>query len=586
LIVGTGEDALSARVSRVVITEPIASAAPVTIELPEEPDDHIAAFLEAWTAQGLSVADKRSSMRFEAGALPDALIYYVVLSEFVNRWVDVTVNRVPVDFERVYEESRKLPDAGKPAQVLYWAQVGGEDPGHMPHAVVETAGNLDPGTVSMIRYASWLRMVPPPARTKAAFVTFARVAGIRRGRQRRLPFLSTGREPEPLNKKGADQGVDLERLRLRVVPHRKGGPPQTYDLVPPRRDRRQYRKLSEANAEPVTSVLERLGCAPDEETGEWTCPRAARRPGHPQKPSVRVEQNRARCRRCDAAPLTCAGLVSATLDVTPDEAASLVLEPGRAAIRPDPAHRRPDLVAPPQPGTLVTAYVSAGRPDRFECVIYDAGVGHPREAIIWRPDTANLPPDVAPLVLQPGDVVTALVTAAKGGAHELSIDAPALAARAIASQVPEIVEGAVEVVAVARKPGSRAKVVVAPTVPKLNTVGVCLGKRDNHYHLDAAHRVLNRHRWDQPDKTWEKLEIIAFAADRRTYLVNAMRPAIVSDVRIRGRQAVVAVSGWQYRGGVGQGGLNAELAGRLTDLMVHVVAEGVDLDAAIQQRSP
>lgn len=65
-----------------------------------------------------------------------------------------------------------------------------------------------------------------------------------------------------------------------------------------------------------------------------------------------------------------------------------------------------------------------------------------------------------------------------------------------------------------------------------------------------------------------------------------MRPAIVSDVRIRGRQAVVAVSGWQYRGGVGQGGLNAELAGRLTDLMVHVVAEGVDLDAAIQQRSP
>ncbi|MEU5511118.1 hypothetical protein [Streptomyces fungicidicus] len=572
--------------SRVVITEPIESAAPVTIELPESPADHIAAFLDAWGAQGLSVADRRSSMRLEAGSLPDALKYYVVLSEFVNRWVDVTVNRVPVDFERVYEESRKLPDAGKPAEVPQWAQVGGDDPGHMPHAVVETAEDLVPETVSMIRYAYRLRLVPPPARTKAAFVTFARVAGIRLGRQRRLPFLSTGREPEPLNKKGDDQGVDLERLRLQVIPHRKDGPPQTYDVVPPRRDRRRYRALSEANAEPVTSVLTRLGCSQDEESGVWTCPRAARRPGHPQKPTVRVEKNRARCLTCDAAPLTSAGLVAATLDVTPDEAASLILEPGRAAIRPDPAHRRPELVALHHPGTLVTAYVSAGRPDRFDCVIYDAGVGHPREAIIWRPDTANLPADVAPLELQPGDVVTALVMAAEGGTYELSIDAPELAARAIASQVPEIIEGAVEVVAVARKPGSRAKVVVAPTVPNLNTVGVCLGKRDNHYHLLAAHRVLNRHRWDRSDRTWERLEVIAFTADRRTYLMNAMRPVIVSDVRIRGRQAVVAVSGLQYRGGVGRGGLNAELAGHLTDLMVHVVAEGADLDAEIQQRRP
>ncbi|MEU0755685.1 hypothetical protein [Streptomyces albogriseolus] len=567
-----------------VITEPTASAARVSIELPEGPADHIAAFLEAWGAQGLSVADRRSSMRFEAGSLPDALIYYVVLSEFVNRWVDVTVNRVPVDFERVYEESRTLPDAGRPAEVPQWAQAGGDDPGHMPHVVVETAEAPAPETVSMIRYAYRVRMVPPPVRTKAAVVTFARVAGIRRGRQRRLPFLSTGREPEPHDKKGDDQGIDLERLRLQVIPHRKDGPPQTYDVVPPRRDRPQYRKLSEANAEPATSVLTRLGCSQDEESGEWTCPRAARRPGHPQKPSVRVEKNRARCRTCDVAPLTSAELVAATLDVTPDEASSLILEPGREAVRPDPAHRRPELVAAPQPGMLITAYVSTSRPDRFDCVIYDAGVGRPREAIIWRPDTANVPEDVAPLELQPGDVATALVVASKGGMYELSIDAPELAARAIASQVPEIVDGEVEVVAVARKPGSRAKVVVAPTVPNLNALGVCLGKRNNHYHLQAARRVLNRHRWDQSDRTWEMLEIIAFAADRRTYLMNAMRPAIVSDVRIRGKQSVVAVSGLQYRGGVGRGGLNAELAGRLTDLNVHVVAEGEDLDAAIHRR--
>ncbi|MFG1948149.1 hypothetical protein [Nonomuraea sp. NPDC048826] len=567
--------------SRVVVTEPISSSAPrpITLHLPPEPEDHVAAVLDAWTGQGLSISDRRFSMRFEAGGIPDALIYYVVLSELVNRWVAVDVNQVPVDFQRIYEESRRLPDAGKPSPFTTWAQVGGEDPGYLPHVVVETEADLTPETVSLIRYASRLRMVPP-ARTKAAFVCLARVAGIRLARQRRLPFLSTGRELEPLHKQAPDQGVDLEHLRMSVIPRRKVNPPTTYDLVPPGKGRKRYRTLAEANAAPIEPLLGRLGSSSTgDEPVVWTCPRVASRHLANPKPSLRIRSNRAMCTGCDTAYLTPVELVARTLDITPDEAAALILRPDCVIDRPVPDYRRPELVSPPVPGTLVTAYVSADRPDRFDCVIYDAGIGYPREAIIWRPDTANLPPDVAPVVLKPGDTVTALVTEVpESGACHLSITSPALAARALASQVPEIIDGAATVVAVARMMNSRTKLAVAPTEERLNAVGAALGKRDNHYHLHAAHRLLNRHRLNEPPDTWERLEIIAYSADLRTYLMNAMRPVEVIDCRIRGTNAVVSVRPLQYRGGIGRGGLNAQLAGQLTGLYVRVVPDGADLD--------
>ncbi|RBQ16006.1 hypothetical protein DP939_32335 [Spongiactinospora rosea] len=571
-------------VSQVVVTEPMGamSSDPIIVRLPAGPEDHVAALLGAWTGQGLAVSDRRSAMRFEAGDAPDALVYYMVLYGLTNRWVDVHVDGVPVDFQRIYEESRALPDAGRRAEHLMWAQAGGEDPPEgLPHAVLEPGGVPSPQAVSLIRYSARLRMVPP-APTGAAFACLARVAGIRHVGRERFPFLSTGREPEPVARNSPGQGIDVYEVVRVAARHRRSRESHEYEIVPAA-DPARYRRPAEANATPIEAVLTRLGSAATDDPVVWTCPEAGHDPTLPAL--LRIRRNRARCLSCHADSLPPAGLVARALDITPDEAAALILELDCVIDRPAPGYRRPELVTPPRPGTLVTAYVTGGRPDRFECVIYDAGIGHPREAVIWRPDTANLPPGVAGVELLPGDGVTALVTEfhqgtpGRAGSCRLSITEPELAVRALATQVPEVIDGAIVVKDVARKPGSRTKLAVAPTVPRLDAVGACLGAGENPYRLAAAHKLLNRHKIRRPAHTWEKLEIIMYSSDPRTYLMNAMRPAEVVDARIENGNAVVAVPPAQYRGGIGDGGLNAELAGKLIGLFVEVVPAGTDLDA-------
>ncbi|WP_336217044.1 hypothetical protein [Nonomuraea sp. LPB2021202275-12-8] len=539
----------------------------------------MAAVLEAWAGQGLTISDRRSRMLFVAGEGPDVIAYYAAIGGLAKRWIEVEVKGVPLDLQQTYDEGRGLADAGRPAEHLEWAQVGGEDPGFLPHAAFEAGTRLSPKAVSMIRYADRLRMVPP-GRVKPALLCFALVAGIRETNRERFPFLSTGREPAPTGKNSPDQGIDLHSIRQRISSHRKLRVPSAYEIVKPDTDLANYQKLAQANATPIESVLLRLGCsATDDDPAWWNCPRPGGHRNRDARPSLRIRKNEARCGICDKGPLPPAQLVADTLKITPDEAASFIVDLKCATDRPALGYRRPELVAPPRRDTLVTAYISASKPDRFDCVIYDAGIGYRREAVIWRPDTANLPEGVVPLQLRRGDVVTALTvefqpaTAGKAGYWQLSITAPKLAVRALASRVQEIIDGRVVVKDVERVMGARTKVVVAPTELGMDAVGACIGHKGSR--LDAAHRLVN-----MPARG-ERLEIIPYSSDRQTYLVHAMHPAEAIDVRIRGGNAIVAVSPQQFHNGVGEGGLNAQLAGKLTGLYVEVVTSGTDLDAAL-----
>lgn len=548
----------------------------LTVSLPAGPEDYVTAVMEAWTGRGLTIFDQRSRMLFVAGEGPDVIAHYTAVCGLAKRWIEVQVKGVPLDFQRAYDEGRALADAGHPAERLVWAQAGGEDPGYLPHVAFEAGTNLSREAVSTIRYARRLRLVPP-GRVKPALLCFALVAGIRGAE--RLPFLSTGREPEPGGKDSPDQGIDLHEIRKRIGTHRRLRRPDADEIVKPGADLASYRRLAQANATPIESALLRLGCSTaDDDPALWDCPRTGPPHRKDARPSLRIRRNRARCGVCDREPLTPAQLVADTLQITPDEAASFILDLKCVTGRPALGYRRPELVSPPRRGTLVTAHVSASRPDRFDCVIYDAGVGYRRNAVIWRPDTANLPEGVAPLRLRRGDVVTALTaefqpaTPGRTGYWQLSIDVPELAVRAVASQVQEIIDGRVVVKDVERVMGARTKVVVAPTEPHLDAVGACLGTDNSRG--GAAYRLVNRPAHN------ERLEIIAYSSDRRTYLVNAMRPAETVDAHIRGGDAIVVVSPQQLHNAIGEGGLNVQLAGRLTGLYTEVVVVGTDLDAA------
>ncbi|MBO2465311.1 hypothetical protein [Actinomadura violacea] len=229
----------------------------------------------------------------------------------------------------------------------------------------------------------------------------------------------------------------------------------------------------------------------------------------------------------------------------------------------------------PLVGTTVTAHISSSGPDGFRCTVYDVATGQGRDALLPRSNAYALPEGAPPPRLTAGDTVVALVVDVVDGPDGgerlvLSTTAPELVERVLAGFVDEILTGRVVIKGVARVAGSKAKIAVAPTTPGVDARGACIGRGASR--LKAAAALLNR------GSGRERLEIIEYSGDRTRYLVNAMNPVQVTDVLVRRNNAVVAVEEHQMSGGIGEGGLNAELAGRLTGLYVRVVKAGTDLN--------
>ncbi|MCO6009179.1 hypothetical protein NE236_29840 [Actinoallomurus purpureus] len=235
----------------------------------------------------------------------------------------------------------------------------------------------------------------------------------------------------------------------------------------------------------------------------------------------------------------------------------------------------------PLVGTTVTAHIKAGGPDGFNCTVYDAGTGQARDALMLRADTYDLPEGAAPPELVPGDTLIALVTGVAEGEQDgterllLSVTTPELVERILSGFVDEILAGKVVIKNVARVAGSKAKIAVAPTTLGVDARGACIGRGASR--IKGAERLLNRAFGK------ERLEIIEYSGDRAIYLRNAMSPVSVADVLVERDNAIVAVEEHQLSGGIGEGGLNAQLAGQLTGLYVQVVKVGTDLRKAMDQ---
>jgi N utilization substance protein A len=145
----------------------------------------------------------------------------------------------------------------------------------------------------------------------------------------------------------------------------------------------------------------------------------------------------------------------------------------------------------------------------------------------------------------------------------LSRTAPEFMAELFKMEVPEIYDGVIEIKAVARDPGSRAKIAVISYDNSIDPVGACVGMRGSR-----VQAVVN-------ELQGEKIDIIPWNEDAATFLVNALQPAEVSKVVIdeEAERIEVVVPDEQLSLAIGRRGQNVRLASQLTGLDIDILTE-------------
>ncbi len=145
----------------------------------------------------------------------------------------------------------------------------------------------------------------------------------------------------------------------------------------------------------------------------------------------------------------------------------------------------------------------------------------------------------------------------------LSRTDPQFMAELFKMEVPEIYDGIIEIKAVARDPGSRAKIAVISYDNSIDPVGACVGMRGSR-----VQAVVN-------ELQGEKIDIIPWNQDQATFLVNALQPAEVSKVVIdeEAGKITVVVPDEQLSLAIGRRGQNVRLASQLTGLDIDIMTE-------------
>jgi len=151
----------------------------------------------------------------------------------------------------------------------------------------------------------------------------------------------------------------------------------------------------------------------------------------------------------------------------------------------------------------------------------------------------------------------------KGPQIILSRAAEGLVQRLLEREVPEINDNIVEIMAIAREPGSRSKVAVHSHRPEVDAVGACLGPKSSR--IAAVSDELRG----------EKIDIIRWSSDHVTFINNALAPAKVIAVELFEDEGVglVTVPDYQLSLAIGREGQNVRLAARLTGWRLDITSE-------------
>ena len=206
-------------------------------------------------------------------------------------------------------------------------------------------------------------------------------------------------------------------------------------------------------------------------------------------------------------------------------------------------------------GTIINATVKR---EEYGNLIVDVGAG---EAVLRRNDK------IGREAYKPGDRIRAYIKDVRreprGPQIFLSRTANEFMAELFKMEVPEIYEGVNEIKAVARDPGSRAKIAVISYDSSIDPVGACVGMRGSR-----VQAVVN-------ELQGEKIDIIPWNEDIPTFLVNALQPAEVSKVVLDedAERIEVVVPEEQLSLAIGRRGQNVRLASQLTGLNIDIMTE-------------
>jgi N utilization substance protein A len=151
----------------------------------------------------------------------------------------------------------------------------------------------------------------------------------------------------------------------------------------------------------------------------------------------------------------------------------------------------------------------------------------------------------------------------KGPQIMLSRAHPGFMAKLFAQEVPEVYDGVIEIRAVARDPGSRAKMAVLSNDNSIDPVGACVGMRGSRVQAVVA------------ELQGEKIDIIQWSPDEPTFIVNALAPAEVTKVVLdeEDERVEVVVPDEQLSLAIGRRGQNVRLASQLTGWQIDIMTE-------------
>ena len=146
-------------------------------------------------------------------------------------------------------------------------------------------------------------------------------------------------------------------------------------------------------------------------------------------------------------------------------------------------------------------------------------------------------------------------------------------AKLFAQEVPEVYDGVIEIRAVARDPGSRAKMAVVSNDSSIDPVGACVGMRGSRVQAVVA------------ELQGEKIDIIPWSPDEAAFIVNALAPAEVSKVVMdeEEERVEVVVPDEQLSLAIGRRGQNVRLASQLTGWQIDIITETQDSERRQQQ---
>jgi N utilization substance protein A len=154
----------------------------------------------------------------------------------------------------------------------------------------------------------------------------------------------------------------------------------------------------------------------------------------------------------------------------------------------------------------------------------------------------------------------------KGPQIMLSRAHPGFMAKLFAQEVPEVYDGVIEIRAVARDPGSRAKMAVLSNESSIDPVGACVGMRGSRVQAVVA------------ELQGEKIDIIQWSPDEPAFIVNALAPAEVTKVVLDedDERVEVVVPDEQLSLAIGRRGQNVRLASQLTQWQIDIITESQD----------